>query len=112
MSTDQDVITIERDRAEYQKDVDLLEALARLNQNRDFKLVISEGYFELEAGRIAIAKSEPAMQRPEIQARMERDIDAIGSLYQYLRTIGEMGAQAKAAIEDADEELAAIGQEG
>ncbi len=111
MSLEQDTIEIERERSEYQKDVDLMEALARLNQNRDFALVISTGYFEQEASRIAIAKSEPALQRPETQERMARDIDAIGSLFQYFRTIGEMGEQAKSAIRDADEELAAIEME-
>ncbi len=111
MSLEQDTIEIERERSEYQKDVDMMEALRRLNHNPDFKLVVSQGYFEQEAARIAIAKSEPALQRPEVQDRMARDIDAIGSLFQYFRTIGEMGEQAKGAIQDADDELSAIEQE-
>lgn len=88
-----DIEAIEVSLKDAQKAVDLGKALDRLLTNRDFKKVILEGYFEHEAIRLVQLKSAPAMQRPEYQAVILRDIDAIGSLRQHLDSVRAFATQ-------------------
>ena len=78
-------------------------ALERLRNNADFKLVISEGYFEKEAVRLVHLKADQNMQAPERQASILNQMDSIGNLNQYFQTVFHRAALAAKAI-DADEE--------
>ena len=49
---------IERDIKEARKHVELGDSLERLLNNRDFKKVIVEGYFEKEAARLVHLKAD------------------------------------------------------
>ena len=54
------------------------------------------------------------MQTPEHQASILRDIDAIGSFYQFLRTLEIQAEMARRAVEDGEslrEEILAEGTE-
>ena len=105
---------IELNIKEAQKMVDLGAAVQRLATNRDFKKVVMEMYFEKEAVRLVHSKSLPAMQTPEHQASILRDIDAIGSFYQFLRTLEIQAEMARRAVEDGEtlrEEILAEGIE-
>lgn len=82
--------------------VEFDKALQRLCENRDFRTVIKQGYFEKEAIRLVHLKADPAMQTPEKQASVVAQIDAIGGLLEYFRTIGFNAATALKSIE-ADE---------
>lgn len=68
--------------------VALGECLKRLSKNRDFKKLIEQRYFKDESHRLVMIKSSPACQTPEIQAEILRDLDGIGSLYQFFNAIG------------------------
>lgn len=68
--------------------VALGECLKRLSKNRDFKKLIEQRYFKEESHRLVMVKSSPACQTPEIQAEILRDLDGIGSLYQFFNAIG------------------------
>ena len=83
--------------------VDKGTALERLRNNRDFKKVIIEGFFEKEAIRLVHLKSDFNMQDPESQASILSQIDAIGVLSQYLNNVRNQAMLAGKAIE-ADEQ--------
>lgn len=86
--------------------VSLSQSLSRLQANRDFQAIISQGYLRDEAVRLVHARSNVALQSPEAQAALLRDIDAIGSLEAYFRKIEHQARQALSHI-DADEETIA-----
>lgn len=90
---------IELDIQEAKKLVDLGTALDRLSNNRDFKKVIVEGFFKDEAIRLVHLKSDPNFQTPEKQQSILLQMDAIGSLEQYFRTVLNTARLAEKAIE-------------
>lgn len=92
--------------------ISFAESLERLHKNRDFKKIFSEGYFKDEALRLVGLKADPNMQTPERQEQILRDIDAIGSLQQYFRTVYQRAAWAERAIQDGQEALEEIQNEG
>ena len=88
------------------------EALVRLMANRDFKQVIDVGYFEQEAIRLVHLKADPNMQSAESQRNILMQMDAIGSLNQYLQLVDFRAAMAHKAIaadEEARDEILAEG---
>ena len=92
------------------KTVELDNALQRLESNRDFNLVITEGYLKKEAIRLVHLKADPAFDTPARQAAVMTQIDAIGGLLQYFRTVSfnaSIAAKSIAAGEAEREELIA-----
>lgn len=103
---------IELSIKEAQKMVDLGAAVQRLATNRDFKKVVMEMYFEKEAVRLVHLKANPAMQDKDRQDAIVKEMDAIGSFYQFLRTLEIQADMARRAIDDGEslrEELLAEG---
>lgn len=111
MSTEQ-IQALQDSIVNDQKHVDLASSLSRLVGNKDFIKVVKEGYFNKEAIRLVHLKSDPSMQTPERQASILRDIDAIGSFRGFLDLIDSRGAQARRAIDTAEEQIVEIEQEG
>ncbi len=93
---------IEHNIKQAQKTVDLGEAYERLKNNRDFKKVVLETYFEQEAIRLVHLKSDPNMQTAESQKSIAMQMDAIGTLQQFFRTLQYKADMAGKSIE-ADE---------
>jgi hypothetical protein len=85
--------------------VALAQALARLQSSPDFKLIIGTGYLRDEAVRLVHAKANVALQSPKDQADILRDIDGIGCLESYFRTIEFNARQALKAIETDEETI-------
>ena len=105
---------IELSIKEAQKMVDLGSAVQRLANNRDFKKVVMEMYFEKEAVRLVHLKANPAMQDKDRQDAIVKEMDAIGSFYQFLRTLEIQADMARRAVEDGEtlrEEILAEGVE-
>jgi hypothetical protein len=87
---------VEIDITVAQKSVEVMEALERLEKNKDFKLVITEGYFKEEASRAVLLKADFNAQGEMQQKQMDHIIIGIGYLRQYFGKIfhqGEMSAQ-------------------
>ena len=82
--------------------IELDKALERLESNRDFNTVITEGYLAKEAIRLVHLKADPQMQRPEKQVSIAAQIDAIGHLAQYFRTVGQLARMAVKSIETSE----------
>jgi hypothetical protein len=85
-----------------QKTVDLGDALARLRNNRDFKKVVEEGYFNQEAIRLVHLMSDANMQTPEIQSSIYKQMVAVGVFRDYLETLETRAGMARRSVE-ADE---------
>lgn len=110
MSTE--IREIELNIKEAQKMVDLNKALERLRSNRDFKKVIQECYLKDEAVRLVHLKADSNMQDEKSQAAIGRDIDAIGSLAQFLNFIPLQADMAQRAIDDGEAALDEMREEG
>lgn len=78
---------------------DLGNCLERLRNNRDFKKVIMEGYFEQEAIRLVHLKSDPNMQTNDKQSSIVSQMNAIGTLRQYFSTVSTLASMAAKSIE-------------
>ena len=95
-----------------QKIADLGDALNRLRNNRDFKKVIQEGYFEQEAIRLVHLMSDSNMQTPEMQTSIHKQMIAIGGFRDYLDTLfirADMARRSVAADENTRDEIMAEG---
>lgn len=79
--------------------VEFDKALQRLEANRDFQKVIKEGYLKAEAIRLVHLKADPSMQTPERQLSVITQIDAIGGLASYFRTVSFAANMALKTIE-------------
>ena len=101
---------LDRSIQQAQKIVDLGDSLERLRNNRDFKKIISEGYFEKEAVRLVHLLSDTNMQSLESQQSIQKQMIGVGMFHQYLQTISiqaQMAARGLAADEQTRAELLA-----
>lgn len=103
-----EIAAIERDVANYKADIKLLEALERLEKNRDFITIIGKGYLEKEALRLISFRTDPSSQSDISQRNVMRDIDGIASFSDYLRHIRKDGDIAKASLERSEQTVEAM----
>lgn len=105
------VQAIERNIKVNKEQVEKAKALDRLKANKDFRLIVTTGYLEKEAVRLVHLKGDPAMQHPQQQANISRDIDAIASLSQYFSAIYAQASTSEKALEADEAELEFIRSE-
>jgi len=110
--TQDTVQQIEESIKASKKRIEMDKALERLESNADFKLLITDGYLQAESVRLVHLKSDPAVQSAEKQAAINAQIDAIGGLLQYFRTVSQLASQSVRAIEADDAEIEELLQEG
>lgn len=103
MSEYTDVSEIHLQIEAAKKVVEVSESLNRLKENKDFKQVVSEGYFDIELKRLA--KLSSAVSESNLPA-LTRDIYAIGAFDYYLATVEQSGEKAKERIAEFQEMLA------
>lgn len=106
------VQAIEANILESKQFVEIGEALTRLEDSRDFKLLIGTGYFKDEAIRLVECLADPAFQTKDRQAGLVVEMAAISGLKSYFRVVKHKAATAAAAIAAGREEIAAIEAEG
>jgi hypothetical protein len=109
---DQLLAALQQQVKDAQGSLELGKALATLRHNPDFKKLIADGYLKNEAVRLVHLKADPSMASAENQSSVVRDIDAIGALAQYFRTVEMMGLRAESSIAEAEEAITEIEQEG
>lgn len=90
---------IENSIKEAKAIVEFGNSLERLRTNSDFKKVFLTGYFEKEAVRLVHLKADPRMQSPDSQKSILSQIDAIGSVSQFMTTALQMAHLASKQIE-------------
>jgi len=88
-----------------QKAVDKAEAIVRLLNNPDFKLVVVEGYFEKEPARLVGLLTDPEMSDPESQKNLHNDMLGISSFRNHLINMQRLGRQMAQSIKSSEEEL-------
>jgi len=101
-------VTIEQAKAQIEK----MEALGRLANNEDFKLVIDDGYFLKEASNLVLLLAAPGFASEEEQNRLNKNITAIGFLRQYFSGIMQIGAQAQKSVIDDENTRSELLEEG
>ncbi len=97
---------LQKDIDEAKVDMALAEALVRLNQNKDFQLVILNGYLVKEAVRLVHEKVKTT--EPEV---INRGIDSISFLNRYLEVVVSRGESAGVYLFEAQNELDKIYEE-
>ena len=85
--------------------VDRGNSLKRLLQNKDFQLVITNGYFKEHAYQLVELKAAPSMASDDNQKGVMRSIDGIGALQQYFNSVELLASNAQQAMMMAYEEL-------
>lgn len=108
MTTNSDLHEVEITIQEAKNAVTTMEALIRLRKNNDFKQVIEEGYLKNEAVRLVWSRSEPGRQTEELQHEMNKMIDGVGYLRQYLNSIFRDGNHAQQALTDHEDTRAEL----
>lgn len=99
-------ITIEEAKAKIAR----RDLVLRLQENPDFKELITEGYFRDEAARVVMLKADENFQEPEKQKKLDDNILGISILGEWLRTqilLGNMAEDSLEAHENTREELRA-----
>ena len=108
--SDTELQQLERNIKHAQKTVDLGDALDRLRNNKDFKKIIGEAYFNEEAIRLVHLMSDVNMQSPEIQQSIHKQMIAIGVFHDFLNTLSiraDMARRSVAADEATRDEMLA-----
>jgi len=96
---------------EAEEMIELADSLQRLHNNKDFKIVITNGYFVEEARRAVLLKSDPEMQSNEHQKQVDNIILSVGGLYAYFNKTYQMGNMAQRSLEDNEQTRSEILQE-
>jgi hypothetical protein len=91
---------VERSIEDAKEDVALADALQRLHENKDFKKIVLTDYFEKNAQRAVMMKSDPTQQSPEKQKDIDNVIVGIGQLGMYFHKIFVFGERAANGLRD------------
>jgi hypothetical protein len=102
MST-QRIAALDREIAQAKAEVEFGKALERLKQNKDFQLVVLDGYFKNEAVRLVHLKGDPNMQSMDSQDSIVKQIDAISAFNAFMTTGFQKAAMAEKTLDSADE---------
>lgn len=94
---------IKKDRTVHERNFKLHQALKRLMENEDFKLIIQEEYLTNEPKTLAVLLASTTME-PQVNLHM-RNIHGVGSFRKFLERIVQQGEQAKSFMNATDEEL-------
>jgi len=80
------------------KAIDHKSAILRLSQNRDFNMIVNEGYFKQEPRRLVLMLADPMQQEEVAQEAILREMGGISYFHEYLRFLTMAGTQAEGAM--------------
>lgn len=103
-----EVRELEESIERHKRDISLLNALESLQRNKHFIEVITQGFCTDKAVQLVQLKAQSNMQSPEYQAAVIREIDGIGTLVEYFKSIQANGEIAKRSLNDDQETLAQV----
>lgn len=83
----------------------LKDAVVKLSNNREFRKIITEGYFKNEAARLTHLFSDPTILLNNQQEMVRNDLLGIGGLERYLRVLVQQGNAAQDALMEQEETL-------
>ena len=102
MNVSEQIKEIEHSINELTKIKEKGEALRRLKDNKDFKLIVLEGYFKDEAARLVLLKGDIGSEAD--QKFYTKAIKAIGMFNSYLSSVISLGRRAEDSLESHKEE--------
>ncbi len=85
----------ELETVENQYWVDMHQALKRLESNKDFKMVVLDGYFKDRAINGVSMLAEPSIKQQGQRADIMEDMVAISNLQYYFKMVKNLGAIAE-----------------
>jgi len=85
--------------------VEKKEAIKRLFDNKDFKLIFEKGFFEENAARLVSLLRDPGYDSEEKRKELIDDMLGIATTKQYLLQTYRLGDQMEASIRASEEEL-------
>ena len=103
-----DTLELEATIEEAKAGIALANALDRLHQNKDFRLVMLKTFMEDEAIRLVHLKGHPNQVDAESQSIINTRIDSIGSVRNFFGSVQQQGKLFQNALEEAEAELEGI----
>lgn len=100
----QDIREVELTIEEAKKIVAFGEAIRRLEKNKDYRAVFTDGYFLNEASRLTLLSGDPAIT-DQVRANVFVSLRSIGELNSYLRQQVQLADQMTVSIREAQELL-------
>jgi hypothetical protein len=110
MTQEEQLDSLELSMDEAKQFISVKNSMLKLQNNRDFKKVITEYYFKEEAARLVMAKSSNL--NVEQQLLVDKMIYGVGSLAKFLDSVISRGTQAEQALAEDEDTKASILQEG
>ena len=112
MSNEGEVHQVEISIEQARSSIALGDALDRLGNNADFKLVFLDNYLREEPIRLTRLKAAPAMRGEEQQKAIIKSIDGIGEIIQHLGMVEAQAEMARNALEADEATLQELYSEG
>ena len=103
MSYEDQIKEVEINIEDAKEMIALRDALNRLENNKDFRKIILDGYFKDEASRAVLLKADIHMQQDKDQKQLDNIITGIGFLRQYFGKIYAMASQAEMGLKNDEE---------
>jgi competence CoiA-like predicted nuclease len=110
MNNEEQIEVLESNMIESQHFVDVKNSMVKLQNNKEFKKVITEYYFKEEAARLVMAKSSNLNE--EQQLVIDKMIYGIGSLAKFFDSVLSRGVQSEQQLAEDEETKATLIQEG
>lgn len=100
----QEVRNIDIEIEQAKKCISLRDALVRLEKNRDFKKVVSEGFLKDFALNTIAVRGRPEFRNSEVLMESNtRKLDAMGELHEYFRNVMSNGAMMESTLAEAQD---------
>lgn len=100
MNTEQQIHQVELTIEEAKKQINKMNALIRLTNNKDYKEIFMEGFFKEYAVNQVMLRADPSQQSDADQETLLKNIDSISRLWMHLNSVITMGRRAEEAMED------------
>ncbi len=97
---EQQIKQVELQIEEAKKRIDLMKALRRLTENKDYIKVIDDNYLREEPIRLTYLRADGNFLSDESQDTLMKSIDAIAYFRQYLAAVMQLGMAAANAVEE------------
>ena len=107
-----DAIDLQIEIDDHKKKIKLAEALARLEKNKDYKLVIEHEFMTQEPLRLVGLLSDLNMQNEYHQRGLNMDLRAGSALQSFFRLIRRTAGEAESALAHSEEQLAQLRASG
>lgn len=104
--------TLELSKEQAQAAVKLRDQAEKLLKNREFKAVFDDEYFDSYTKNTALLLSEVKQDDPKMYQDLIDELEAVGRVRGFIRSIFQKGNMAEKTILDADAQIAGLRAEG